>query len=165
MSSGFDISGNKQLTTQERDQIPVHNKSLDGITIFNKDTNRLERLRDRLWEPLIGDAQSFAGLSDTPTGFPAGSAGKPVIVNASENGVTFQLVGSTNTFIKQIGNASDTEFTITHTLDTKYVQVSILEAATDHKVEADVHITAHNTVTVKFSLPPNVNEFMVVITK
>ena len=165
MSSELGNSGNKQLTTQERDQIPVHNKALDGIVIFNKTTNQLERLRDRVWQPLIGDSASFLALSDTPSNF-TGSIGKATRVNSSGTGLEFYDPSSTtNTYTIQIGNSADTEFTINHPLNTKFVQVSILESVTGHEVEADKTIPSLNTVIVKFSIPPNVNEFTIVVTK
>ena len=124
--SSLDNSGNKQLTTQERDQIPVNNPALDGIIIFHKNLNRLERLRNRTWHPLIGDTGSFVGLSDTPGVI--GSVGSALRVNASQTGLEyFDPTAGTNTHTEQIGNSSDTIFTITHPLNTKFVQVAILE--------------------------------------
>ncbi len=161
--SELDNSGNKRLSTQERDEIPVHDKALDGIIIFNTTTNQLERLRDRVWQPLIGDSASFLALSDTPSSYTPNQA---IRANSAGNGLEFYDPSSqTNTYTIQIGNSADTSFTITHPLNTKFVQVTILESATGHEVEADKTIPSLNTVIVKFSIPPNVNEFTIVITK
>ena len=161
--SELDNSGNKRLSTQERDEIPVHDPALDGIIIFNTTTNQLERLKNRAWKPLIEESGSFLNLSDTPDSYTPNQA---IRVNA--NGTKLEFFDpstQTNTYTEQIGNSADTEFTITHPLETKYVQVTVLESATGHEIITDVTMPSKNTVIVKFSVPPNVNEFTVVVTK
>jgi len=163
--SELNDSGNKQLTQLERDQIPIEDKNLDGIIIFNKTTNQLERLRDRAWHPLIGDSASFLGLSDTPNKY-VGSHGKIVRVNATETALEFyDPTTATNTFSIQVGNSSDYNFDIAHPLNVKDVQVAIIETSTGDKVQAGINIISVGLINVAFSIPPNVNEYTVIITK
>jgi len=163
--SELDNSGNKQLTQLERNQIPIENSALDGIIIFNKTTNQLERLRDRAWHPLIGDSASFLGLSDTPNAY-TGANGKIVRVNATETGLEFyDPTTATNTFSVQVGNSFNFDFDIAHPLNVKDVQVTVLESSSGDEVQTGVNIISTGLVNVAFSIAPGVNEFTVVITK
>jgi len=163
--SELDNSGNKQLTQLERDQIPIENSALDGIIIFNKTTNQLERLRDRAWHPLIGDSASFLGLSDTPNSY-VGKHGLALRVNAAETDVEFyDPSGLSNTFSIQVGNSANFDFDVVHPLNVKDVQVTVVESITGFKVQTGVDIIGIGLLNVAFSIPPGVNEFTVIITK
>jgi hypothetical protein len=165
MSSELDNSGVKQLTKLERDQIPVWQPELDGIIILNSDTRKLEHLVNRVWQPFSG-VQAFLDLIDTPSQF-TGSENKYVRVNASGNGIEFTgiAVGTDSTWSELIGDNANTEFTSTHDLDVRYVQVSVYNTITGHKVTTGVDTPAVNTVVTAFSAPPATNEYIVVITK
>lgn len=62
-----------------------------------------------------------------------------------------------------IGNASSTNFTITHNFNTKDVTVAVYDTATDEEVFTGVEHSTVNTVTVKFAVAPGTNAFRVVV--
>jgi hypothetical protein len=70
-----------------------------------------------------------------------------------------------NKFAGNIGNGTDTDIVVTHSLGTKDVIVQIYEVATGDEVFTDVNRTSTNTVTFSFAVAPTTNEFRVVIMK
>lgn len=69
----------------------------------------------------------------------------------------------TNKYAANIGNGSDTEFTITHNFGTKDVVVGIEEVATGEMVSADVIKTSPDAIKVMFAQPPSANQYRVTI--
>lgn len=68
-----------------------------------------------------------------------------------------------NKYAANIGNGSDTEFTITHGFGTKDMVVGIEEVATGEMVFADVIKTSNNVIKVMFAQPPSTNQYRVTI--
>jgi len=68
-----------------------------------------------------------------------------------------------NRHTANIGNGSDTEFTIYHFFETKNVVVGIEEVATGEMVFADVIKTSDDAIKVMFAQPPSTNQYRVTI--
>lgn len=63
-----------------------------------------------------------------------------------------------------IGNNTDTQFLITHNLNTKRVMVQVQETAGEEDVVmADVDIEGNNTIRVTFGSPPSTNQYRVTV--
>lgn len=94
-----------------------------------------------------------------------GSIGGTVLT--ALEGLTDQVDGlrleKPNKYAANIGNGSDTEFTITHNFGTKDVVVGIEEVATGEMVFADVIKTSANAIKVMFAQPPSTNQYRVTI--
>ncbi len=94
-----------------------------------------------------------------------GSIGGTVL--SALEGLTDQVDGlrveKPNKYATNIGNGSDTEFTITHYFGTKDVVVGIEEVATGEMVFADVIKTSYNAIKVMFAQPPSTDQYRVTI--
>jgi len=97
-----------------------------------------------------------AGLGITLTG--GGAAGA-----ATANQVAVNTDVVARKYTTQIGNASATTFTVTHNLNTRYVNVTIFDSATYETVYADVTNSTANTVTISFAVAPSNNAYSVLV--
>ncbi|MDR7496835.1 MAG: hypothetical protein QN174_07750 [Armatimonadota bacterium] len=61
------------------------------------------------------------------------------------------------------GNASDTEYTITHNLGTKDLHATIRRTADDREVIAEVDFETANTVVVRLAAAPGANALRIVL--
>jgi hypothetical protein len=67
-----------------------------------------------------------------------------------------------NIYSQNIGNGTDTVFTITHNLNTKNVFVTIREAVSPfEKVFADIYHDNNNQIILSFATPPPVSQYKV----
>ena len=72
--------------------------------------------------------------------------------------------GTVCKYTQNIGNGSATSFTVTHNLNTRDVQVSIIENASPYSIcYTDVEATTVNSITVKFAKAPTANQYKVVV--
>jgi hypothetical protein len=73
-------------------------------------------------------------------------------------------IGATTKYTTQIGNGTNTSFTVTHNLGTRNVVVGINEAATPWAhVITDWEATTTNTITVYFGYVPTTNQYDVTV--
>ena len=70
---------------------------------------------------------------------------------------------TTRKYSADIGNASATSISVTHSLSTRDVQVQVYDNATYDTVEVDVVRTDTNTVTLSFASAPALNAYRVVV--
>ena len=77
--------------------------------------------------------------------------------------ITSALTTYTRKYSADIGNASATSISITHSLSTRDVQVQVYDNATYDTVEVDVVRTDTNTVTLSFASAPALNAYRVVV--
>lgn len=68
-------------------------------------------------------------------------------------------------FVANIGNGSATQYTVTHSFNTKDVQTELYANASGETVLADVKRSSSDAVTVSFAQAPASNEFRIVIKK
>lgn len=73
--------------------------------------------------------------------------------------------GTVNKYAVNVGNASDTEFTITHNLNSRDVTVTIREVGSPYAmVMTDVEMATVNTVVVRFAVAPSTDQYRVIVT-
>ena len=77
--------------------------------------------------------------------------------------ITSALTTYTRKYSADIGNASATSISVTHSLSTRDVQVQVYDNATYDTVEVDVVRTDTNTVTLSFASAPALNAYRVVV--
>jgi hypothetical protein len=71
-------------------------------------------------------------------------------------------VNTVDRYETTIGNGSLTSFTINHNLGNQYVDVSVIEIASNSKVYTDIVCTDANNATVSFSTAPTTNQYKVI---
>lgn len=69
----------------------------------------------------------------------------------------------TRKFSTSVGNSASTQFTITHNLGTRDVQVQIYDNATYDTIETDVVRTSANAVQITFAVAPATDAYRVVV--
>jgi hypothetical protein len=77
--------------------------------------------------------------------------------------ITSALTTYTRKYSTNVGNASATSISVTHSLSTRDVQVQVYDNATYDTVEVDVVRTDTDTVTVSFATAPALNAYRVVV--
>jgi hypothetical protein len=77
--------------------------------------------------------------------------------------ITSALTTYTRKYSANVGNASATSISVTHSLSTRDVQVQVYDNATYDTVEVDVVRTDADTVTVSFATAPALNAYRVVV--
>ncbi|MBS4062464.1 MAG: hypothetical protein KG029_18860 [Bacteroidetes bacterium] len=75
------------------------------------------------------------------------------------------LVAAYGRFIADVGNGSATTYTVTHSLNTKNVQVEVWDNATWDTVLCDVARTTTAAITLSFAAAPSSNKYKVFIMK
>jgi len=109
-----------------------------------------------------GLATTSSGLAVTPglgiTISAQGAAGA-----ATTNQVAINTDVVTRKYTTTIGDGSSTSYTVTHGLNTRYVQVTVFDAASYAQVFTDVANTTANTVTISFANAPASSAYNVVV--
>jgi hypothetical protein len=122
------------LTLTERNDITADRRKI-GMLVFVLGTNEYYTLKTGLTN------------SDWELWAPGGGGGS----------------GTTNKVTATIGNGTDTEYEIIHSLNTLDVLAQVRDATTNEVVSVDIQNTDVNTTTVKFYNPPSSNAYRVVI--
>lgn len=68
-------------------------------------------------------------------------------------------------FAANIGDGTNTSYTVTHNLNTRDVTIALYDNATYSEVITDVAVTTVNTITVAFAAAPSANAYRVVVKK
>ena len=98
------------------------------------------------------------------------TANKPLQATSFHGNLTGNVTGtvsslSNHTFATNIGDGSNTSYTVTHNLGTESVIVQLYDNSTHDTVIADVVRTSTNVVTVGFAVAPISNDIRVLIIK
>lgn len=73
-------------------------------------------------------------------------------------------LGFMTRFAGSVGDGAATDYVVTHNLNTRDVTVMVSENAGSYsKVEADVDLTTVNTITVRFSAAPTLDQYRIVV--
>jgi len=102
------------------------------------------------------------GLAVTP-GLGITISGQGAAGAATTNQVAINTDVVARKYTTTIGDGSTTSYTVTHNLNTRFVQVTIFDASTYAQVFTDVVNSTVNTVTVSFATAPGVNAYNVVV--
>lgn len=109
-----------------------------------------------------GLATSSSGLTVTAgLGITTTAAGDAGAATANQVAINTNVVARKYTTL--IGNASATTFTVTHNLNTRFVNVTIFDSSTYETVYADVTNSTANTVTISFAVAPSNNAYSVLV--
>jgi hypothetical protein len=109
-----------------------------------------------------GLATSASGLTVTAgLGITTTAAGDAGAATANQVAINTNVVARKYTTL--IGNASSTTFTVTHNLNTRFVNVTLFDSSTYETVYADVTNATANTVTVSFAVAPSNNAYSVLV--
>lgn len=109
----------------------------------------------------VGDVLGGAGITRTGNVLDVG-AGYGILVDASSVAIDTSVVASK--FAASIGDGSATSIAVTHSLNTRDVQVEVYTTAAPYDtVIVDVERTSVNAVTLNFATAPASNEYRVVV--
>jgi hypothetical protein len=103
-----------------------------------------------------------SGLAVTP-GLGITISGQGAAGAATTNQVAINTDVVARKYTTTIGDGSTTSYTVTHNLNTRFVQVTIFDASTYAQVFTDVVNSTVNTVTVSFATAPGVSAYNVVV--
>lgn len=129
----------------------------NASTTLASDWIQLEVNRDQAGESVLGVAR-IATQAET-------NAGVNDIAYVTPLKLVTYLSNAVGGYAANVGNASATSFTLTHSLGTRDVTVLIYDNATYEQVYADVVMTSTSVVTVTFATAPASNAYRVVIKK
>ena len=88
-------------------------------------------------------------------------AGTGITVNANDVAINTSVVA--RKFTADLGDGTNTAFTVTHGFNTRTVVVAVYDATTYEEVYADITRTGVDTVTVTFAAAPTTNAYKVVV--
>jgi len=108
----------------------------------------------------LGQITAGAGLTKTANTLDV-VAGTGIVVNANDVAINTTVVA--RKFTANLGDGTNTAFTVTHSFNTRTVVVSVYDATTYEEVYADITRTGVDTVTVTFASAPTADAYKVVV--
>jgi hypothetical protein len=108
----------------------------------------------------LGQITAGAGLTKTANTLDV-IAGTGIIVNA--NDVAINTAEVARKFTANLGDGTNTAFTVTHSFNTRTVVVAVYDAVTYEEVYVDITRTGVDTVTITFASAPTADAYKVVV--
>ena len=108
----------------------------------------------------LGQITAGAGLTKTANTLDV-VAGTGIVVNANDVAINTTVVA--RKFTANLGDGTNTAFTVTHSFNTRTVIVAVYDATTYDEVYADITRTGVDTVTVTFAAAPTADAYKVVV--
>jgi hypothetical protein len=108
----------------------------------------------------LGQITAGAGLTKTANTLDV-VAGTGIVVNANDVAINTTVVA--RKFTANLGDGTNTAFTVTHSFNTRTVIVAVYDATTYEEVYADITRTGVDTVTVTFAAAPTADAYKVVV--
>jgi hypothetical protein len=108
----------------------------------------------------LGQITAGAGLTKTANTLDV-VAGTGIVVNANDVAINTTVVA--RKFTANLGDGTNTAFTVTHSFNTRTVVVAVYDAVTYEEVYADITRTGVDTVTVTFAAAPTADAYKVVV--
>jgi hypothetical protein len=108
----------------------------------------------------LGQITAGAGLTKTANTLDV-VAGTGITVNANDVAINTTVVA--RKFTANLGDGTNTAFTVTHSFNTRTVVVAVYDAVTYEEVYADITRTGVDTVTVTFAAAPTADAYKVVV--
>lgn len=148
-----DVNSNQTLTNKTLTSPAINNPVVSGL--YLSDNNIV----------IEGTTDSF----ETTLTFTDPTADRTITFKnesgtvAYTSDITSALTTYTRKYSANVGNASATSISVTHSLSTRDVQVQVYDNATYDTVEVDVVRTDADTVTVSFATAPALNAYRVVV--
>jgi hypothetical protein len=152
----------QSLFTHILDRIKVSN-----LTSIYRDLKDLIAILHNYQIPIYVPTNQEIGPYDLTPLFP-GAAWGNIIGNITDqtdlvNYIASQI--SSQKYITNIGNGTNTSFAISHGLNATDVKVDIFENATGETVYTNIVRTSSSVVTISFAMIPTSNQYRVIITK
>lgn len=108
----------------------------------------------------LGQITAGAGLTKTANTLDV-VAGTGITVNANDVAINTEVVA--RKFTANLGDGTNTAYTVTHGFNTRTVVVAVYDAVTYEEVYADITRTGVDTVTVTFAAAPTADAYKVVV--
>jgi hypothetical protein len=109
-----------------------------------------------------GLATTSSGLAVTPgLGITISAQGAAGAATTNQVAINTDVVA--RKYTTTIGDGTTTSYTVTHGLNTRFVQVTVFDASTYAQVFTDVANATVNTVTISFATAPGVSAYSVVV--
>jgi hypothetical protein len=108
----------------------------------------------------LGQITAGAGLTKTANTLDV-VAGTGITVNANDVAINTEVVA--RKFTANLGDGTNTAYTVTHGFNTRTVVVAVYDAVTYDEVYADITRTGVDTVTVTFAAAPTADAYKVVV--
>jgi hypothetical protein len=99
----------------------------------------------------VGGANNFSAVAHTG-------------ISVTSSGIAINTAVVVTKYAANVGDGSATSYTITHSLNTKDVQVTVYDNSSPYaEVICDVQHTSTSAVTLLFSVAPTLNQYRVVV--
>ena len=132
-------------------------------TSWTQSNHYLTSFAGQTWVQLAGPGVFTAGngisIASNVISAVAGSG-----ITVTSGGINIDTTSVVRKFAADVGDTTNTSYTVTHNLGTRDVVVSIYDNSSPYaEVVADVQHTSTNAVTVLFSVAPSTNQYRVVV--
>ena len=141
----------------------IEEGTTEASTSWSQQNHYLTSFADQNWVQIAGVGLYTAGngiaITDNVISADAGTG-----ITVTSGGINIDTSVVVTKYAANVGDGSNTSYTVTHNLGTKDVQVTIYDNSSPYaEVIADVQHTSTTAVTVLFSVAPTSNQYRVVV--